>query len=583
MDGPGTPPCGRPESRRAAGAPRPPGTSRRLAGARLLVGRRPAGRSGSPPRPFLRRRRPRSTPPRRATGSDATAEPSRPGEPREPGEPAPGTPGMSPSGPRPGLVPRRRPRPGRARRPALASRRGYRSLLTSKASRSFRSPVLIRVLAVPRGIRSISPISRAVLPKNADMRTARRCSSGSRTNACRTRSESSARTPCVSGSVRLSARRSISTLGSTGSCRRSRRASRATFRGIARSQVITRPRAASKVAACHQARKKLSCATSSARFGSPRIVTARPNTRPWNRRTNAAELSGSLEARPASRDSSESDLTATHTAQVLGWIALMDLSWSVRHRGRIEERRPDMDGRLRGATRFGLVGLAIMLATVGSAEGASRSAARPIRLDDATMIVEINATDGDAGLQVFLDGEPWRRMTLTAPNGRQILAVNTKTRLRNHGLTELFSESSEPSFKELPLGRFKRLFPEGRYTFRGVTIEGDALVGGARLSHDFPDGPRIVAPADGSTVPVGAVVADWDPAPEPTGINVVGYRAIVEREVPLRVFSVDLPASMTSVTVPAEFIEPGTEYKLEVQAIEASGNQTLTEVSFRVA
>src|SRR5919106_1381956 len=519
MDGPGTPPCGRPESRRAAGAPRPPGTSRRLAGARLLVGRRPAGRSGSPPRPFLRRRRPRSTPPRRATGSDATAEPSRPGEPREPGEPAPGTPGMSPSGPRPGLVPRRRPRPGRARRPALASRRGYRSLLTSKASRSFRSPVLIRVLAVPRGIRSISPISRAVLPKNADMRTARRCSSGSRTNACRTRSESSARTPCVSGSVRLSARRSISTLGSTGSCRRSRRASRATFRVMARSQVMTRPRAASNVAACRQARKKVSCATSSARFGSPRIVTA----------------------------------------------------------------RPDMDGRLRGATRFGLVGLAIMLATVGSAEGSSRSAARPIRLSDATMIVEINETDGDAGLQVFLDGEPWRRMTLTAPNGRRILAVNTKTRLRSHGLTELFSESSEPSFKELPLGRFKRLFPEGRYTFRGVTIEGDALVGGARLSHDFPDGPRIVAPADGSTVPAGAVLADWDPAPEPTGINVVGYRAIVEREDPLRVFSVDLPASMTSVTVPAEFIEPGTEYKLEVQAIEASGNQTLTEVSFRVA
>jgi hypothetical protein len=240
-----------------------------------------------------------------------------------------------------------------------------------------------------------------------------------------------------------------------------------------------------------------------------------------------------------------------------------------------------MDGRLRVATRFGLVGLAIMLA--GSAEGSSRSAARPIRLDEARMIVEINATDGDAGLQVFLDGEPWRRMTLTAPNGRQILAVNTKTRLRNHGLTELFSESSEPSFKELPLGKFKRLFPEGRYTFRGVTIEGDALVGRARLSHDFPDGPRIVAPAGGSTVPAGAVLADWEPAPEPTGINVVGYRAIVEREDPLRVFSVDLPASVTSVTVPAEFIEAGTEYKLEVQAIEASGNQTLTEVPFRVA
>jgi hypothetical protein len=235
-----------------------------------------------------------------------------------------------------------------------------------------------------------------------------------------------------------------------------------------------------------------------------------------------------------------------------------------------------------GATRLGFAGLAIVVGTVGMAWGSGRSPAKPVRLAEATMIVEINATDGDAGLQVFLDGEPWRRMTITAPDDRQILAVNTKSRLRRHGLTELFSESSEPSFKELPLNKFKRLFPEGRYRFRGVTIEGDPLVGKARLSHNFPDGPQIVAPADGSTVPPGAVMAEWNAVPEPAGINVVGYRAIVEREDPLRVFCADLPASVTSVTVPAEFIESGTEYKLEVQAIEASGNQTLTEISFTV-
>ena len=61
-----------------------------------------------------------------------------------------------------------------------------------------------------------------------------------------------------------------------------------------------------------------------------------------------------------------------------------------------------------------------------------------------------------------------------------------------------------------------------------------------------------------------------------------GYRAIVTREDPLRVFNADLPASATSVTIPSEFLEPNTEYKLEVQAIARSGNQTLTEVEFRV-
>jgi hypothetical protein len=240
-----------------------------------------------------------------------------------------------------------------------------------------------------------------------------------------------------------------------------------------------------------------------------------------------------------------------------------------------------MSRRLVSAVLVGPV-LVLGIAAAGSSPG-PRARTKTLRLDEATMIVEVNATDGDAGLQVFLDGEPWRSMTVTAPGGREIVAIRTKTRLRDYGLTELFSESSEPSFKEFPLKRFKKLFPEGRYRFAGTTIEGDRLVGKARLSHDIPKGPTITSPADGSTVPAGSVVASWNPPPEPSGINIVGYRAIVEREDPLRVFSADLPASVTSITIPQEFLQSGTKYKLEVQAIEASGNQTLKEIEFRVA
>jgi Fibronectin type III domain len=227
----------------------------------------------------------------------------------------------------------------------------------------------------------------------------------------------------------------------------------------------------------------------------------------------------------------------------------------------------------------------VLLAGVVAAYSSTgpRAKTKTIRLDEATMIVEVNATDKDAGLQVFLDGEPWRSMTLTAPNGQRIVALHTRNRLRDHGLTELFSESSEPPFKELPLKKFKKLFPEGTYRFKGTTIEGETLKGKARLSHDIPDGPNITSPVEGSTVPSGSVVASWNPPPEPSGINIVGYRAIVEREDPLRVFSVELPASVTSVTVPQEYLQSGTKYKLEVQAIEASGNQTLKEIEFRVA
>jgi hypothetical protein len=40
---------------------------------------------------------------------------------------------------------------------------------------------------------------------------------------------------------------------------------------------------------------------------------------------------------------------------------------------------------------------------------------------------------------------------------------------------------------------------------------------------------------------------------------------------------------VTSVTIPSEFLQSGTAYKLEVQAIEASGNQTLNEIEFSVS
>lgn len=207
----------------------------------------------------------------------------------------------------------------------------------------------------------------------------------------------------------------------------------------------------------------------------------------------------------------------------------------------------------------------------------------PLRLADASMIVEVNATAGDAGLQVFLDAEAWRRMTIRGPDGRKLgklLEIDTKGRLTRFGLTELFSESSEPPFDVFPLRRFKELFPEGKYTFTGRTVEGRRLVGAATLTHDIPNGPEIVSPADGASVPRHTAVARWVPVAQPPGIRIVGYRVIVEREDPLRVFSVDLPASAHSVKIPPKFLESGIDYLIEIQAIEAGGNQTLTELEF---
>ena len=124
--------------------------------------------------------------------------------------------------------------------------------------------------------------------------------------------------------------------------------------------------------------------------------------------------------------------------------------------------------------------------------GAADASPKPVEFSDARLKVEINATDGDAGLQVFLDGEAWNQVELLDPDGNPIVDVDVTGRAEDYGLTELFSESSEPPFEEFPLEQFKALFPEGTYTFRGTTVDGTPMTGTASLTHDFPDGPEIV-------------------------------------------------------------------------------------------
>jgi len=233
--------------------------------------------------------------------------------------------------------------------------------------------------------------------------------------------------------------------------------------------------------------------------------------------------------------------------------------------------------------RTSLLGLGAAIAVpviyLGSAAGASP---QPVEFSDSRLKVEINATDGDAGLQIFLDGEAWKDVQLLDPQGEPVLDVDVTGRAENFGLTELFSESSEPPFVEFPLEEFKQLFPEGTYAFRGTTVDGTPMTGAAALTHDFPDGPHILAPAAGAKLPANQVVVRWEPVTTPASVDIAGYQVLVVQEQPvLRVYSADLPATATTLPVPAEFVQPRTEYKVEVLAIEASGNQTLTELTFR--
>ena len=241
------------------------------------------------------------------------------------------------------------------------------------------------------------------------------------------------------------------------------------------------------------------------------------------------------------------------------------------------------------------------------------------QFDVAEIFFELNDTDGDLGIHALIDGEPWKELEIEAPNGREMLEIEVKGRLRRQGLTEIFFESAEPSFDDLnPVDFFNR-FPEGTYTIEGETLRGRELKNRVELTHVMP------APAGGitlndsdpidlqevdcdieRTIPVvitgedEPVIISWDPVewshPDPEGggaglqppieVTIVNYEVVVEVDVDLNgeeftsKFSVILPPGETSVTIPAEFLAQGDEFKYEILAREESYNQTAIESCF---
>ena len=213
-----------------------------------------------------------------------------------------------------------------------------------------------------------------------------------------------------------------------------------------------------------------------------------------------------------------------------------------------------------------------------------------VPLKEAKLNIEHNATDLDTGFQGAVDGEGWKRLDFTAPDGRSVLTIQGRGALRELGLTELFFETVEPENAEVPIEEILAVLPEGEYEVEGPTVDGLETEGTALLTHDIPSGPVLTSPGEGETVDPGNLVMSWEPVTRSiTGepINIIRYQLIVETDVephPHAIgklgLSIYVGPSVTSITVPAEMLEPGTLYKWEVLAIEESGNQTLSSSEF---
>ncbi|HEY5921269.1 MAG TPA: fibronectin type III domain-containing protein [Kofleriaceae bacterium] len=220
-----------------------------------------------------------------------------------------------------------------------------------------------------------------------------------------------------------------------------------------------------------------------------------------------------------------------------------------------------------------------------------RQTGETIELAEAKLIIEHNATDEDTGFQGFVDGEAWKSLELRDSNGKLQLSTATKGNLRTLGLTELFFETNEPENAEVPIEELLALMPAGDYEFTAKTIDGLVAQGVATLSHTIPEAPEITAPAAGAVVSADLdLTITWNPSDTSQcgdDVTITHYQLIVEKaDQPdhpgfgAETIDVRIPASVTSMRVPHEFLQPGTAYDFEVLAIEAGGNQTITAGEF---
>ncbi|GAB3380306.1 hypothetical protein [Lysobacter fragariae] len=199
------------------------------------------------------------------------------------------------------------------------------------------------------------------------------------------------------------------------------------------------------------------------------------------------------------------------------------------------------------------------------------------RFEFARIYIEYNASANDLGFHVSLDGEDWKDLVIVNPRGVAIFAVEGSGPYAELGMTELFFEGAEPTLTDVPLRTLLGKFPEGTYRFRGTTVDDAPIQRNGVLSHAIPAAPRVAATVDGLRITIAwRPVTTTPPGFPARPIDISGYQVIVDP------FQVTLPDTATQVTLPREFVASLAKgaHPFEVLAIDASGNQTITEGSF---
>ncbi len=231
--------------------------------------------------------------------------------------------------------------------------------------------------------------------------------------------------------------------------------------------------------------------------------------------------------------------------------------------------------------------------TTSAALTCAEATGETVEIATAKLIIEFNSVADDIGVHGAFDDHGYSELCVYDPSGTQVLALKPLAQFKDLTIAGIFFESREPPSSEFSFEDLQMRFPEGEYTLRGITFDGKGLIGSATFTHDVPAPPVVVFPplateeenaGDVLVSPVGLVI-EWEDVTETVDgdpVTITGYEIIVtklEHDDPhgfsRPIFDVHLPPDRNSLSVPAEFLEPGTGYELEVLALETSGNQTI--------
>jgi len=226
---------------------------------------------------------------------------------------------------------------------------------------------------------------------------------------------------------------------------------------------------------------------------------------------------------------------------------------------------------------------------------------KTVEIATAKLIIEYNSSDNDVGVHGAFDDHGWKTLCVFDPAGQPVLEVGPQGQLRDLTMAGIFFESREPPGSEFSFADLEAAFPEGEYTVRGESFDGTILVGGATFTHDVPAPPTITSPevaedprgARRNPVPLEDLVIGWDHVTETVAggpVDISGYEVIITKVVAddpngfsRPTYDVHVPATADRLSVPVEFLQAGTVYELEVLALEARGNQTISVGFFKTA